>query len=184
MGTLGGVDYGEAAESAGSRLSSDESVRALSNMASTEGAWTPGSDYAKAWAINTPIIALTALFGPAASFAKVLQSSTIFCSANVTYQLVEYGKIKPSDAAAAALTGALYPGRLLSTNTLIASGIAYLNSGSNSGAIGAGAGTIISGLLGKIPLLSNIIGDYATGLTSEGTSDNIGNFINKENDND
>jgi hypothetical protein len=92
--------------------------------------------------------------------------------------------VKPSDAAAAALTGALYPGRLLSVNTLIASGIAYLNSGSNSGAVGAGAGTVVSGLLGKVPFLSNIVGDFATGVTSEGTSDNIGGYMDKDKDKD
>ncbi|WP_424589694.1 RHS repeat-associated core domain-containing protein, partial [Buttiauxella sp.] len=184
LGTIGGVDYGEAATSAGARLSSDESARALSNMASTEGAWTPGSDYVKAWSIDTPIISLTALFGPAASFANMIRSSTLFCSANISYQWIEHGEVKASDAATAALTGALYPGRLLSTNTLIASGIAYLNSGSNSSAVGAGVGTVVSGLLGKIPLLSNIVGDYVTGITSEGTSDNVGSIINKDNGND
>ena len=184
LGTVGGVDYGEAAESAGTRLSSDESVRALSNMASTEGAWTPGSEYAKAWAINTPITGLTAIYGAAASLVNILKSSTIFCSANVTYQLVEYGEVNPSDAFAAALTGVFYPGRSLGADTLIASGIAYLNTGSNGGAVGAGTGSFVSGLLGKIPLLSNVIGDYATGLISEGTSDNVGSSMKKDNDND
>ena len=182
LGTIGGIDYGEAAQSAGTSLPSGESTTALNNMASTKGTWNLGADYTKAWAIDTPNIVLTAIFGPAVSIPNVLKSGTIFCAANVTYQWVEHGEVKPSDATAAALTGILYPGRSLMTNTLIASGIAYLNS--NSGAAGAGVGTIVSGILGKIPLLSNILGDYATGLTSEGVSDNIGTYINKDDDNE
>lgn len=183
MGTIGGIDYGEAAQSAGSILPSGESTTALNNMASTKGAWNPGADYTKSWAIDTPNIVLTAIFGPAASIPNVLKSGTIFCASNMTYQWVEHGEVKTSDATAAALTGVLYPGRSLMANTLIASGIAYLNS-SNSGAAGAGVGTIVSGILGKIPLLSNIVGDYATGLTSEGVSDNIGTYINKDDNNE
>ena len=98
--------------------------------------------------------------------------------------MVEYGEVSPSDAFAAALTGAFYPGRSLGTNTLIASGIAYLNTGSNGGAVGAGTGAYVSGLLGKIPLLSNVIGDYAAGLISEATSDNVGSSMKKDNNND
>ena len=173
MGTVGGVDYGEAAESAGTRLSSDESVRALSNMASTEGTWTPGSDYAKAWAINTPIIALTALFGPAASFGEVATSSGLACGANTTYQLHKGKEFSYPDTAWAAITGALAPGRGVLQNAILAMGSTYLNKGDNPGAIsGAGLGTVASGVAGT--LAPSYVPDAAVEFLGNITSEFIG----------
>lgn len=53
-------------------------------------------------------------------------------------------------------------------------GTTYLNKGDTPGAVtGSGIGAVASGLLGKVPFLSNIFGDYATGLVSEGIGDNV-----------
>lgn len=67
--------------------------------------------------------------------------------------------------------------------SLIAGGVSCLNSGSGEGVLGAGIGTIVSGALGKIPFLSNGFGDFATGLVSEGTGDNIGKAVSKNDEN-
>lgn len=173
----GANSVGLAVESAARNLPPEDAQTAVNNIISTKGAWNPGDQYVKGLAIGAPTSALFSIYGPAASIGKVIQSGAIFCASNVTYQWVQYGKVKPSDAIAATLTGALYPGRSLGINALISSGIAYLNSGSKSGALGAGTGTVVSGVLGKMPFLSNIFGDYATGLVSEGTSDNVGKNI-------
>lgn len=175
---------GLAIESAARKLSPEKAQSTINDIVSTNGAWTPGHEYVSGLAIGAPMVALSTIYGPAASITKVIQSSAIFCASNVTYQWVQYEKVQPSDAIAAALTGALYPGRSLRINTLIASGIAYVNSGSKSGAAGAGVGTAVSGVMGKIPLLSNVFGDYAAGLISEGTSDNVGKIVSKDSTND
>lgn len=53
-------------------------------------------------------------------------------------------------------------------------GVTYINKGDTPGAVtGAGIGTVASGLLGKISFLSNIFGDYVSGLVSEGVGDNV-----------
>lgn len=58
-----------------------------------------------------------------------------------------------------------------------------MSSGSGEGVLGAGIGTIVSGALGKIPFLSNGFGDFATGLVSEGTGDNIEKAVSKNDEN-
>ncbi|EPY0179603.1 RHS repeat-associated core domain-containing protein, partial [Salmonella enterica subsp. salamae serovar 42:b:e,n,x,z15] len=166
-GTFSGVD-------SVAHLPESERQSTLNDFSKMRGMYNPLSDYVFGWAVGTPVVSLVAIFGPAASAGKVLAGSVVSCLSNVTYQAIENEKINYKDVIWAGLTGGLAPGRTIIENGLIAMGTTYLNKGDTPGAVtGSGIGAVASGLLGKVPFLSNIFGDYATGLVSEGIGDNV-----------
>ncbi|MGB7800474.1 RHS repeat-associated core domain-containing protein, partial [Buttiauxella sp.] len=169
----GMTNIGTAVQSAGTYLPQGEATTAIGNISSTLGAWTPGSEYLKAWSIDTPFLALTAIFGPAASVTKMFVSSFIGCGANTTYQINKGEDFNYADASWAALTSALAPGRGLIQNTLLAMGTTYLNKGDNPGAVGgAGLGTIASEVVGAIA--PNFIPDPIINFIGSMTYETIG----------
>lgn len=155
-------------------LPESERQSTLNDFSKMRGMYNPLSEYVFGWGIGAPLVSLSAIFGPAASAGKIISNGSVSCLANFTYQYMENGEINFKDMFWASLTGALSPGRSIIENSLIAMGTTYLNKGDTPGAVtGAGLGTTVSGLLGKVPFLSNIFGDYVSGLVSEGVGDNV-----------
>ena len=173
-GTFHGVD-------SVASLPESERQSTLNDFSKMRGMYNPLSEYVFGWVTGAPLVSLSAIFGPAASAGKILSNSSVSCLANLTYQYMESGKINYKDMFWASLSGALSPGRSIIENSLIAMGTTYLNKGATPGAVtGAGLGTTVSGLLGKVPVLSNIFGDYVSGLVSEGVGDNVEKVNSKD----
>jgi hypothetical protein len=173
-GTFHGVD-------SVASLPESERQSTLNDFSKMRGMYNPLSEYVFGWVTGAPLVSLSAIFGPAASAGKILSNSSVSCLANLTHQYMENGKINYKDMFWASLSGALSPGRTIIENSLIAMGTTYLNKGDTPGAVtGAGLGTTVSGLLGKVPFLSNIFGDYVSGLVSEGVGDNVEKVNSKD----
>ncbi|ENI7882965.1 hypothetical protein ABZW25_003342 [Salmonella enterica] len=129
---LGLINFGSGMNSIG--LASESAIRylepeaartAIGNIASTNGALTPGHEYVMGWAIAAPTIPAIVMFAPAESIGTALTGAGISCSSNTAYQLHKGDKFNYKDTSLAALTGFLAPGRSVFENTLIAIGVTF-----------------------------------------------------------
>ncbi|EOE8034600.1 RHS repeat-associated core domain-containing protein [Salmonella enterica subsp. enterica serovar Liverpool] len=174
---LGLINFGTGMNSTG--LASESAIRYLEpeaarttidNIVSTNGAWTPGHEYVMGWAIAAPAIPAIVMFAPAESIGTALTGAGLSCGSNTAYQLYKGDKFNYKDAALAALTGYLAPGRNILENTLISMGVTFLSKDGKPGATGgSGFGTAVSEVMSLLTpsYIPDAIVDFGGGVVSE-----------------
>lgn len=161
---------GLAPESAIRYLEPEAARTTIDNIVSTNGAWTPGHEYVMGWAIAAPAIPAIVMFAPAESIGTALTGAGLSCGSNTAYQSYKGDKFNYKDAALAALTGYLAPGRNILENTLISMGVTFLSKDGKPGATGgSGFGTAVSEFMSLLTpsYIPDAIVDFGGGVVSE-----------------
>ncbi|EKG6141982.1 type IV secretion protein Rhs, partial [Salmonella enterica] len=151
-------------------LSDEERSKAADDFANMRGMYNPLDQYVKRLAFGLPSMPLLVMFSPAASLEAAFTGAGLSCGSNSAYQLYKGDKFNYKDAALAALTGFLAPGRNLLENTLISMGVTFLNKDGKTGATsGAGVGTVVSDIMGKLApsYIPDAVVEFGGGVASE-----------------
>ena len=189
-----------AAGSAMLYLEPQEAQTVISNITSTEGAWTDGHKYIQGWAIDTPIVSLTTLSGVGGSlalirsgmlsFAKIGSGSASTCAAvEIPKYMTENQHINTSELTDCALTGAMGAGKGALEKAVMKMGYSFLRQGMDVGAgmdaaVNTGIEEAIGGALGKLPIVpDNPFGDFITDTIASGANKSDKNN-SKDNENE